>query len=167
MSRNTPYFVFPVSRIALIGLALLHCQVPFAAQTCNGAIRASTPDSDFTVHEDGTATHHKTGLMWLRDPLPGTHTWEQALAQAQTASYAGYSDWRLPNIKELASIVETHCYDPAINLNIFPASPSLEFWSSSQFTYASYAWWVDFSRGGAGYDYRSDARYVRIVRGGQ
>jgi hypothetical protein len=63
--------------------------------------------------------------------IPSSFSWESALEQADSSNFAGYSDWRLPNIKELTSIIEFKCHEPAINLSIFP-DPSINFvWSSS------------------------------------
>jgi hypothetical protein len=88
-------------------------------------------------------TDTATGLTWKRcsegqswdgATCAGSamyHTWQQALQVADTASYAGQSDWRLPNAKELASIVEQACYSPAIDEAVFPATPSSYYWSSS------------------------------------
>ncbi len=153
-------------------LALSLVLPPFATgqQTCNPAVSSSTPDSDFTVNNDGTVTHHKTGLMWLRDPLNGTYSWEQALMEAEGASFVGYTDWRLPNAKELASIVETRCYAPSINLAVFPSTPSMEFWTSTPFVASQLspsAWVVWFRYGSVASVERNYSGYVRLVRGGQ
>ena len=151
------------------------------AQTCRSEteIPSSTPASDFTDNGDGTLIHHKTGLMWMKCPLGQsgadcagssvtTYTWQQALEAADSHSFAGYSDWRLPNIKELRSIVENRCYSPAINADVFPATPASNFWSSSPYAYVSgYAWYVGFSGGDAYYGYRDDSYRVRLVRSGQ
>ncbi|MDP4028446.1 MAG: DUF1566 domain-containing protein [Gallionella sp.] len=60
-------------------------------------------------------------------------TWNAALAAAKDANFAGHSDWRLPNIKELESIVESCGYNPAINRTLFPATPDEYFWSGSSY----------------------------------
>lgn len=128
------------------------------AQTCRSEseIPATTPTSAFNDNGDGTLTDTRTGLMWMKCPLgqsgsdcatgsANTYTWDQALQAPNGFSYAGYSDWRVPNIKELRSIIEEQCFDPAINLAIFPATPSTYFWSSSPNAgNSSYAWFVDF-----------------------
>jgi hypothetical protein len=170
----------PVIRV-IVGL------FPFAvwvsasqAQTCNPNIPLQTPDADFTDHGDGTVTHHKTGLMWMKCLLgqsgpdcatAGSHndySWQPALVIADGYSFAGYSDWRLPNIKELASIAETACYDPAINLSIFPGDPGSNVWSSSpDANYSKYAWVLSFGYGGDGPNDKGNSYRFRLVRGGQ
>lgn len=155
----------------LLVLGLTLSSLAAAQQVCNTAVPPSTPEADFTLHNDGTVTHHRTGLMWMREPLNGTYTWEEALAQAEGSSYAGYTDWRLPNAKELDSIVEMRCYMPSINLTIFPSTPSMEFWSSTPFVGPSLepsAWCVWFLYGSvAGPLARQYGSYVRLVRGGE
>ena len=63
----------------------------------------------FTDNGDQTVTDSSTGLMWTRDDSQVAMNWEQALAWAQgknAANYCGHNDWRLPNTKELQSIVD-------------------------------------------------------------
>ena len=97
--------------------------------------------------------------------LRSTYTWEQALEAAASNALNSTSDWRLPNIKELASIVEEACYGPAINLELFPDTPSDDFWSSSPDAYDSRsAWYVYFYSGYGGSHGRDDSEYVRLVR---
>jgi len=65
--------------------------------------------NDFADNGDGTITDAATGLMWTQDDSGTGMDWEEALAWAQqknAGSYLGHSDWRLPNIKELQSIVD-------------------------------------------------------------
>jgi hypothetical protein len=69
--------------------------------------------NDFADNGDGTITDAATGLMWTQNDSGLENTsgldWETALdwvAQKNTASYLGYNDWRLPNVKELQSIVD-------------------------------------------------------------
>jgi len=151
-----------------------------AAQVCKyDSIPATAPASRFTDNGDGTVTDQATGLQWKRcsegqDWSGGTCTgnaagynWQQALQRADTASFAGRDDWRLPNVNELTSIVEEACYDPAIDLGVFPAIPSNRYWSSSpSANFAGNAWFVGFYYGddgsAMGYGFQ-----VRLVRGGQ
>ena len=149
------------------------------AQTCDSSLEATTPASRFDDNGNGLVTDRKTGLIWKRcleglsglGCTTGTVTkmsWEAALKAAEDSTFAGHSDWRLPNIKELNSIVERKCTGPAINLVVFPGQKSNTVWSGSpSAANSSYAWYVDFNYG---YDYgygRSSSFLVRLVRGGQ
>ena len=165
-------------------LCMMATSLAVAAQTCDGVLTAA--DSRYTVAADGlTVLDQQTGLIWARCPdgmswnggaCTGTaksYTWQRALSAADTSTLAGYADWRLPNIKELASLVEAACVGSAINTRIFPNTGD-SFWSSSPYVgSASYAWYVNFDIGGVGSgggyyggNLRSDPGAVRLVRGG-
>ena len=71
--------------------------------------------NDFKDNGDGTVTDKATGLMWMKidsgklqagKNKDGKLNWQEALDWAENLEYAGYSDWRLPNVKELQSIVD-------------------------------------------------------------
>jgi hypothetical protein len=147
---------------------------------------ASTPDSQLADNGDGTVTDRKTGLMWKKcvegqigsnceSGYPAFFSWQTALHQPRRINsgpgFAGYHDWRLPNIKELKSIVEEKCDSPAINLVRFPNSISGGVWSGSPFFSIpdSEAWTVTFYDGVSGNSDRKNYNYeqVRLVRGGQ
>ena len=145
----------------------------------NTAIPFSTPSSDFTIYDNGTVTHNTTGLMWMRCSIGQTwegekctgeasgFTWRQALTQNGTA-YAGYSNWRVPNKNELASIVEQRCYNPSINEAIFPGTPASRFWSSSSVASSSNsASYVSFDVGSVGYNGKNANGHVWLVRARQ
>jgi len=64
--------------------------------------------NNFNDNGDGTITDSATGLMWAQDDSGAGLNWEAALAWVQTRNaenYLGHNDWRLPNAKELQSIV--------------------------------------------------------------
>jgi len=63
-------------------------------------------NNDFHDNGDGTITDRATGLMWQQADSGKGMNWEQALAYAASFKLAGHSDWRLPNAKELQSIVD-------------------------------------------------------------
>ncbi len=158
-----------------------------AAQTCKtDSIPASTPDSQLIDNGNGTVTDTKTGLMWKQclEGVDGDNcennsssifTWQKALQRPVTVNdaggFAGYTDWRLPNIRELRSIVEEQCFNPAINLTYFPNTPSLLFssvWSGSPNADSSdYAWNVNFSTGESNAFFRNLHYGVRLVRNAQ
>ena len=62
--------------------------------------------NNFVDNSDGTITDLATGLMWTKADSGTGMYWEDALAYAEDLDLAGYDDWRLPNAKELQSIVD-------------------------------------------------------------
>jgi len=62
-------------------------------------------ENDFADNGDGTISDYSTNLMWMQDDI-GEGTWEEALNYGENFEFAGYSDWRLPDVKELQSIVD-------------------------------------------------------------
>lgn len=90
-------------------------------------------------------------------------------ARVNTQSLCGQTDWRVPDINELHSIVHQGKVNPAIDTNYFPNTVSdVGFWSSSPYASNSVdAWRLVSSNGLDGYSYRSNDGYVRLVRGGQ
>lgn len=62
--------------------------------------------NNFVDNEDGTITDEATGLMWMQDDSNEAFNWEDALEYAENKEFGGYSDWRLPDVKELQSIVD-------------------------------------------------------------
>ena len=156
--------------------------VAHAASTCPANNTLSTPTADFNINGDGTVSHLKTGLMWKQcaEGLSGAScatggamagatlmNWSAALSAAATP-FAGYSDWRLPNQKELQSIVETGCYSPSVNETAFPATPVNNFWSSTAYASSpANTWFVLFSDGSSNVNIKTISYYARLVRGGQ
>ncbi|MGH8557635.1 MAG: DUF1566 domain-containing protein, partial [Methylococcales bacterium] len=171
-----------LSPILLI-LYWLYQSLAWAAATCNSNIPESTPSAAFNLTAtDGTVVHNPTGLIWSRcalgqtwnqgtlncDNAATTHTWVQALTEANNSTLAGFTDWRLPNLKEFSSIVERKCVNPTINESAFPATPSSFFWSASAFANGSVgAWVVVFNFGFDSFDFKFNTNQVRLVRGGQ
>ena len=147
------------------------------AQTCNPNIARSAPDSRYQLVNDNTEVKDtQTGLIWQRCSLgqtwsgtactgtAATYNWANAL---QTAKNMG-NNWRVPNVKELDSLVEEACYNAAINETYFPNTVSSYYWSSSPVAgYSGSVWFVDFGYGGDGYNYKSNGYYVRLVRSSQ
>lgn len=165
------------ARILLMTLMITQSQI--AESTCVEYIPNDWPDSRYTVEtisDDNVVTDNRTGLMWKQciDGLSGAdcstgftigHTWQQALSLAHTSEYAGYTSWRVPNIKELGTIVAKNCSYPSINETIFPNTPFSSFiWSSSPVVFGSTSWVVYFSVGQDTDRFRDDFYHVRLVR---
>lgn len=155
------------------------------AQSCVDSIPDSAPDSRYQMNADGTVLDKQTGLMWMRCALgqtwdsqqeactgdAATYVWQDALGAAQTldqsGGYAGYTDWRLPNYRALASIARYRCHNPAINSKAFPNTPGMEFWTSTPVS-ANFGsgWAVSFTTGQVGYLGLNNPFPVRLVRAG-
>ena len=81
---------------------------------------------------------------------------------------AGQSDWRLPNIRELQTIVDRSVFWPAIDSGVFPNTPDSDFWSATAHAHVSYdAWRVLFHYGEASSSSKVNSHRVRLVRAGQ
>ena len=128
---------------------------------------ASAEAASFTNNGNGTVTDNGTGLMWQQGE-PGYKTWANALTYCEGLSLGGQTDWRLPNITELESIIDDTKYEPAIDTAYFPNAYADYYWSST--TSASNtngAWSVEFGDNYVYYGSKSYGSYVRCVRGGQ
>lgn len=115
---------------------------------CNFAIPGYVINR-YIDNQNGTVTDSATGLIWLRCNLgmewnqelqacvgyPQYENWKDslqsvALYNAEQLAIGANSDWRLPNIKELASLTQLQCVYPSIDTEIFPDSASA-YWSST------------------------------------
>lgn len=143
--------------------------------------RPSGSQLSYTIYSPGgissVTVDNRTGLMWVTNPvdagISGTYTWESALTTCETGiggggSYAGYTDWRLPNIRELTSIMNYSGGNPAINTVYFLNTQSEAYWSSTTAVQATTnAWYSDFSNiGNLSYLLKTAALRIRCVRGG-
>ena len=126
----------------------------------------------FSYSSDGSeVTDNTTGLVWRRCAegmswSEGTCNGDATLYTQEAALQLGINGWRLPNIKELASIVDLSKVNPAIDPSSFPNTPtSTDFWSSSPNVRDSRnAWFVGFDYGYVYYYGRFNSGYVRLVR---
>jgi hypothetical protein len=131
----------------------------------------------FTDNRDGTVTDNQTGLIWLQDAnCFGLRTWEQALTDSNglASGSCGLSDgsqaedWRLPNYKELFSLVDASNYEPALSSGHPFDNVQFEFyWSSTTNAHWTVHAWLVFMGSGHVYDYhKTNAFYIWPVRGG-
>ncbi|HBB66666.1 MAG: hypothetical protein A2X28_03650 [Elusimicrobia bacterium GWA2_56_46] len=131
----------------------------------------------YTVNSDNTVTDNRTGLMWRRcsqgktddatcSGTAVTYTWTDALAQCETEA-SDYSDWRLPNMKELFSIIKYEGTAPFIDQTAFPSTVSSAYWVST--TYVpdpTIALYVNFGGGTVSGVNKINSNSVRCVRAG-
>lgn len=169
----------------LFCLFLAALATPLAAQTCPANLVRVAPDNRYTITEpvpgEQVVEDAITGLMWKRCPEgrsganceTGSNSslnWSGALGAADAAntwSYGGHGDWRLPNIIELYSLVETACRNPSINTYAFPQNGTFYFWSSTTYVPSlPTALDVVFDYGYVMAQLKTHAQHVRLVRGG-
>lgn len=158
------------------------------------AVRGGKFANSFIDNHDGTVTDTSTGLMWQQETAPGSgsgsypdrYNWQQALSYCENlilnndgawtsgvpnASGSRYSDWRLPNISELQSLVNNEGSALAINSDYFPDTAAAGYFSSTTLSLyrsyencVAYAWYVSFFGGNPNYYGKSDSYFVRAVR---
>ncbi|MGD2119168.1 MAG: DUF1566 domain-containing protein [Chromatiales bacterium] len=88
--------------------------------------------NDFKENVDGTVTDRASGLMWQQTDDGKKRNWQEALAYCQDLPLAGFDDWRLPNVKELQSIVDYGRAAPALDTSVFSIRDKTGwFWSST------------------------------------
>ncbi len=114
---------------------------------------------------DGTVTDTQTNLMWQQATAPYLLTWGQAQTYCKNLTLAGYSDWRLPEIGDLGSLVDTS-YTPTIHPDYFSDTRPDWYWTISGNYLGTYgAVIVNFNDGSHRYQHgAAGSYYVRAVR---
>jgi hypothetical protein len=144
-------------------------------------IGASWPNPRFYLHtNNATTTDLLTGLMWLRSADPptigtctgGVKTWSDALDYIECLNsydYAGHSDWRLPNRKELFSLIDRSQINPPLPPDNYFADVQLgNYWTSTTYRYdTSRAWMISMRHGWMDPIDKTSNAYVWPVRGGR
>lgn len=156
-------------------LLCLGLTTAYAQANCNrGQLKASVPDNRYQVQANTSQVKDlQTNLIWQRCAVgrvwngmecTGTEkllSWQQALQEAKAQT-----GWRLPNIKELKSLVEVACYEPAINSNIFVGmTGNSVFWSSTTVADdATSAWQLKFDDGKSQFVVKTESASLILVR---
>ena len=131
-------------------------------------VRGGTNTADFIDNGDGTVTDNVTDLMWQQEDDDIERNWDDAITYCEAFSLAGHDDWRLPNYKELSSIIDYNLFSPAIDGTYFLDTNSERYWSSTACMSCPYsAWDVNFSYGLISKYDKLGNYYVRCVQGGQ
>jgi hypothetical protein len=112
--------------------------------------------NDFVDNGNNTVTDKATQLMWSKNDSKKGMNWEDALKYAEDSNYAGYSDWRLPNVKELQSIVDYSGVFPAIDTSVFNISKITNEAENADYPY----FWSSTSAGNDSIDGMYFADYV-------
>lgn len=129
----------------------------------------TTIANHFTDNGDGTITDNLTQLVWQKIPNANVQTWEQAITYAEGLTLGAYSDWRLPNIKELQSINNELATNPSVFSPYFSNLGVHNYWSSTTLkpntANPSSAWYWSTQLGITTYDLKTNSNYVLCVRG--
>jgi hypothetical protein len=119
--------------------------------------------NDFRDNGDGTITDRATGLMWMKKDSGRPMNWAEALAYAENLSHAGYTDWRLPNVKELQTVVDYRRAPdarppaprgPAIDPVFDVTKEESWYWSSTPFIETGGACYVAFGQAFSAWKWR-------------
>lgn len=112
----------------------------------------------FTDNGDDTVTDNNTKLMWSKNAnLSGTMDWQEAGSYCAGLTHADHSDWRLPSLSELKSLIDKNQYDPALPPgNPFMNVQSFYYWSRTTWEpRPDFAWVVHMAGGHVEYGYVS------------
>ena len=170
-----------MNRLMLTLLLTLGSPLALATAICDDTMPRTSPTARFIDRGNGTVTDRSTGLTWMRCQLgqtwrnqscqgePTRLYWQQALLTAERIrtepshalyNFGGHGGWRLPTIKELASVLESACYKPALNETIFPRAMAGEgkevndgyvyLWSSTPVPASKGVAYLDITSGAVG-----------------
>jgi hypothetical protein len=171
---------------SILGLALtvITCQ-SLAYECAYDNILSSTPIEKFLINNDGTVTDLRFGLMWTTCTFGQTFEattgrcvgnatnvplWSDALSSQDSLNentFAGFNTWRLPNAKELQTIIERACRNPAIRSDVFPDSINAVYWTNTpddEVNPQLKARIIDFADGSEFFKATSEKLYIRHVR---
>ncbi|WP_455212705.1 Lcl C-terminal domain-containing protein [Kaarinaea lacus] len=170
MTNSTAQIFLTIATLMVTGLC--------SAQQCRDSLPDSAPDQRFEPLADGLVVDQHSHLMWMRCSIgqlwdrtketcigePQSLTWIQANQLVSEQTYHGFH-WRLPSVEELSAIAELRCHNPAIDLQLFPATPASHYWSATPFAnkYSHY-WLVQFLSGENHTDSEKRFAFVRLVK---
>jgi uncharacterized repeat protein (TIGR02543 family) len=127
------------------------------------------PQARFIDNNDGTVTDTLTGLMWTKNTPNVWGNWSSVLTGVQSlngSNYLGHSDWRLPNRKELRSLVDYSQYSPPLPAGNPFNHPVADFWTSSRDTvHSNNFWYIEMAAGNEQYTLNNSAYMAWPVRG--
>jgi len=175
----TAWAVSLLSQVILVGAA--SAQGAAAQQICDAGL-STLQLTRFRDNGDGTVTDVDSKLMWMRcssgqswvnDQCSGqatTYNWPDAVREANQISRSGdafFNDWRVPALRDLATITDRGCENPRTNLLLFPDTPSSAFWTSTPRPGAKpedMAFALSFGAEGVLAASKDERFYVRFVR---
>ncbi len=161
---------------AYLGLFAFAGLTANALAACDASVQIRSVDDRFEVKAAGVVRDSQTGLSWQRCPLGQSWSDEAASCTGEATQYTWFEamqistndDWRVPNKKELVSIVAYDCSAPAWSEAAFGSQSVGVFWSATPLPYFSSptAWAIDFADGAFTQTSASNTYAVRLVKGG-
>jgi len=147
----------------------MSCPSPGASFYGQDAQYATGCQPSYIDNGNGTVTDNCTGLMWQKDDDDQLKIWVDALSYCENLTLGGHADWRLPDVRQLQSLVNYGMHDPAIDSTYFPGTNTDDsYWSSTTvLTSLDLAWSLDFQDGKVEDDsdvWKPGGNYVRCVR---
>jgi len=168
-------------RILIGTCLLLFYSVSVLAQECDTSVYPlSAPTERYTDNGDGTVMDKMSGSIWMRCSLGQTwdgktctgevklYNWAEIETLADEFNldgYADHDDWRLPNLPELATLTERMCKSPRINLEVFPSTPNLAYWTVMTKPATDLVYVMHFGEGGVDAFEKTYRGPVRMLRG--
>ena len=191
------FYVIQVIKKSPPVVVIVNAGVPKTGQTAtygtndDGALKkgVASPTPRFTDNNNGTVTDNLTKLIWMKNAsiFTGPRTWADAMSTAEALKHDTFGltdgsqpgDWRLPNVRELLSLVNYGWSGPALpntlgtgrwaEGNPFQGVYGSLYWSSTTWCppdTPNYAWYVNLFDGRADSWLKSNYCYVWCVRGG-
>ncbi len=118
--------------------------------------------------ETGIVSDSVTGLQWQDNAVGRPVSWQSAIDRCENLTLGKENGWRLPNIDELKTIIDTSRVNPAIKSAFTTTDSSYYYWSSTPYEgYEDGAWVMDFYDGHARSNYKGTTLFVRCVRAGE
>lgn len=118
---------------------------------------------NLTDNTNNTISDELTDLMWQKSGSE-VQNWENALTYCENLSFVGYTDWRLPNVKELMTIVDITQSSTKIS-GVFSDTTDDSYWSNTtRVDSVGYAWSIDFGDARIGTNYKIGTAALRCVR---
>jgi len=143
-------------------------------QECEGN-RKVAPDKRYQLKKNGVAFDKQTRLYWQRcsygqlfnngvcEGQAVSMIWDEAMAAAKEFTDGENSNWRLPSVAELSTLIESNCVNPAINLSVFPNTKVNHYWTSKKGNDID-RFLVFFGRGHSAPWHKNSHGFFRLVR---